>query len=163
MQSLQAFFKWYTNEGPNPDEARDKARENLTDLGWDALGYAATMIEHRAGEDFGTHEESIEWALRMNSWALRELALAICEPLQKMHEAVEEKAPSESGEHAIEVRGGLDWLQRNDAADALAYAVQATSTASIERMRRTHKLLWDLELQRTPQLWAWPAKKPEGE
>ena len=133
MRSLQAFFKWYTNEGPDPDAARDKARQNLTDLGWDALGYAAAMIENRAGEEFASYEESIEWALRMNSWALRELALAMCEPLEKMFAVVEEKVPSQSGEFEIEVETEpvSPWFQRND--------------QSAESIRRVNKLLWDPE------------------
>jgi hypothetical protein len=87
MKSLRAFWHWVDNE--KPAELESEHFRHLSDLADLALDTAGGMVGERIGQP-----HAYVGRLRDHWPAVRDLSLAICEALEKMHEAVPKAEPS---------------------------------------------------------------------
>lgn len=86
MKSLRAFWHWVDNE--KPAELESEHFRHLSDLADLALDTAGDMVGERIGQP-----HAYVGRLRDHWPAVRDLSFAICEALEKMHEAVPVPVP----------------------------------------------------------------------
>jgi hypothetical protein len=97
MKTLQAFWHWFDNESPVTLEAYKKAAKVLSVDEHAALSEAATAIRMR-GCSAGS-VVPLTWCLDTHPEALRDLSLALCAALERMHEQVPEAPCDGCGQH----------------------------------------------------------------
>ncbi len=154
MKELERWWRWFDNEKPGLERALKLLHELLTDTEKDALRCAAGFIacrQDRARLSFVTATGDIHQLRHVMSEqpaALRDMSLELCRSFERMLEQVP-VLPSPAKE-AMPKWFQLRERASDDAADSLAYGVQAALRTQDEQRRLFRQRAYDESFHSKP-------------